>query len=299
MLTVELLKKQETLAGLSDDQLSVIATMSKSDEETVLGAAIGELHGKYDKDILEVSGLQKNQGEKTYDYNKRVIAKLKGDYSSTLEELSKAKEALSKKQESDPKELKDLQDRVRALEQTLLDEQKARQDEKVEFENKLKLQSIDSEFEKVRSALKFKGEYPESVRDILFSKAKDDILKSHTLDFVENEGKRTVVFRDEKGVILTNKGNALKPYTIEEKLGEFLKDVLDNGRTQKGGGSSNSSKNNNGDYVDVSTARSQVDADSIICEHLAKNGFVRGSKEFADKQAEIRVQMEVDKLPLR
>ena len=100
-------------------------------------------------------------------------------------------------------------------------------------------------------------------------------------------------------MILTNKGNALKPYTIEEKLGEFLKDVLDNGRTQKGGGSSNSSKNNNGDYVDVSTARSQVDADNIICEHLAKNGFVRGSKEFADKQAEIRVQMEADKLPLR
>lgn len=298
MLTIDLLKKQETLAGLSDDQLSVIATMSKSDEETVLGKTIGELHGKYDEDILSTSGIPKNQGEKTYDYNKRVISKLKGDYSSTYEELVKVKEALGKKSEGDPKELKDLMDRAKALEESLLSEQEARKNEKSEFERKLKLQLVDTEFEKVKGLLKFKGEYPENVKDILFEKAKEDIMKAHSIDFIEDSGKRTLVFRDEHGVILTNKNKALKPLTIEDKLGEVLKDVLDTGRKVEGGGSSNQ-RSKTGDSIDISSARSQVDADIMICEYLAKNGYVRGSKAFADKQAEIRTQSEVEKLPLR
>lgn len=298
MLTIDLLKKQETLAGLSDDQLSVIATMSKSDEETVLGKTIGELHGKYDEDILSTSGIPKNQGEKTYDYNKRVISKLKGDYSSTYEELVKVKEALGKKSEGDPKELKDLMDRAKALEESLLSEQEARKNEKSEFERKLKLQLVDTEFEKVKGLLKFKGEYPENVKDILFEKAKEDIMKAHSIDFIEESGKRTLVFRDEHGVILTNKNKALKPLTIEDKLGEVLKDVLDTGRKVEGGGSSNQ-RSKTGDSIDISSARSQVDADIMICEYLAKNGYVRGSKAFADKQAEIRTQSEVEKLPLR
>ena len=298
MLTIDLLKKQETLAGLSDDQLSVIATMSKSDEETVLGKTIGELHGKYDEDILGTSGIPKNQGEKTYDYNKRVISKLKGDYSSANEELVKVKEALGKKSEGDPKELKDLMDRAKALEESLLSEQEARKNEKIEFENKLKLQLVDTEFEKVKGLLKFKGEYPENVKDILFEKAKEDIMKAHSIDFIEESGKRTLVFRDEHGVILTNKNKALKPFTIEDKLGEVLKDVLDTGRKVEGGGSSNQ-KGKTGDSIDISSARTQVDADIMICEYLAKNGYVRGSRAFADKQAEIRTQSEVEKLPLR
>ena len=298
MLTIDLLKKQETLAGLSDDQLSVIATMSKSDEETVLGKTIGELHGKYDEDILSTSGIPKNQGEKTYDYNKRVISKLKGDYSSINEELVKVKEALGKKSEGDPKELKDLMDRAKALEESLLSEQEARKNEKSEFERKLKLQLVDTEFEKVKGLLKFKGEYPENVKDILFEKAKEDIMKAHSIDFIEESGKRTLVFRDEHGVILTNKNKALKPLTIEDKLGEVLKDVLDTGRKVEGGGSSNQ-RSKIGDSIDISSARSQVDADIMICEYLAKNGYVRGSKAFADKQAEIRTQSEVEKLPLQ
>lgn len=298
MLTIDLLKKQETLAGLSDDQLSVIATMSKSDEETVLGKTIGELHGKYDEDILGTSGIPKNQGEKTYDYNKRVISKLKGDYSSANEELVKVKDALSKKSEGDPKELKDLMDRAKALEESLLSEQEARKNEKSEFEGKLKRQLVDTEFEKVKGLLKFKGEYPENVKDILFEKAKEDIMKAHSIDFIEESGKRTLVFRDEHGVILTNKNKALKPFTVEDKLGEVLKDVLDTGRKVEGGGSSNQ-KGKTGDSIDISSARSQVDADVMICEYLAKNGYVRGSKAFADKQAEIRTQSEVDKLPLQ
>ena len=81
MLTVEILKQNTKLSGLSDEQLNAIATMSQNDENTVIGARIGELHGQYDTDVLGISGVTKKSGEKSYDYVKRVL----GDYKTKLE----------------------------------------------------------------------------------------------------------------------------------------------------------------------------------------------------------------------
>ena len=81
MLTVEILKQNTKLSGLSDEQLNAIATMSQNDENTVIGARIGELHGQYDADVLNVSGVTKKSGEKSYDYVKRVLS----DYKTKLE----------------------------------------------------------------------------------------------------------------------------------------------------------------------------------------------------------------------
>ena len=73
MLTVDTLKANQVLAGLSAEQLAAIADMSKNDEEVVIGKRIGELHGSYDNDILTVTAIKKNEGEKSYDYLKRVL----------------------------------------------------------------------------------------------------------------------------------------------------------------------------------------------------------------------------------
>ena len=63
MLTIDMLRQNGTLAGLTDAQFNAIAEMSKNDENTVIGTRIGELHGQYDNDILGITGIQKNQGE--------------------------------------------------------------------------------------------------------------------------------------------------------------------------------------------------------------------------------------------
>ena len=76
-LTAEVLRANAGLAALSDEQLSIIAEMSRNDENTVIGTRIGELHGQYDNDVLSVTGIAKNQGEKSYDYVKRVLGEYK------------------------------------------------------------------------------------------------------------------------------------------------------------------------------------------------------------------------------
>ena len=63
MLTIEMLRQNASLTGLTDAQLTAIAEMSRNDENTVIGTKIGALHGQYDADILGITGLKKNDGE--------------------------------------------------------------------------------------------------------------------------------------------------------------------------------------------------------------------------------------------
>lgn len=83
MLTIEMLRQNSALAGLSDAQLTAIAEMSRNDENTVIGTKIGALHGQYDTDILGITGIKKKDGEKSYDYAKRVL----GEYKTKAESV--------------------------------------------------------------------------------------------------------------------------------------------------------------------------------------------------------------------
>ena len=83
MLTIEMLRQSSALTGLTDDQLNAIAEMSRNDENTVIGTKIGALHGQYDADILGITGIKKKDGEKSYDYAKRVLGEYKTKAEST------------------------------------------------------------------------------------------------------------------------------------------------------------------------------------------------------------------------
>ena len=96
MITIEMLNQNTALNALTDAQKAAIAELSKNDEATVIGTKIGALHGQYDTDILNASGIAKNSGEKSYDYLKRVL----GDYKAKLDgtkTLSAQLEAQKKK----------------------------------------------------------------------------------------------------------------------------------------------------------------------------------------------------------
>jgi hypothetical protein len=94
MLTVEMLQQNTQLSGLTVEQFNAIAEMSRNDENTVIGTKIGALHGQYDSDILSITGVAKNSGEKSYDYLKRVLNANKTDLetlATTKQELATAK----------------------------------------------------------------------------------------------------------------------------------------------------------------------------------------------------------------
>lgn len=313
-LTPEVIKSNSVLSNLTDDQVRAIATLSVNDENTVINTKIGEFHGRIEQDVKEVAGVEKKEGEKSYDYMKRVLSSFKesaessnqlksqiDDYKSKVSDLEQ-KIAAGNTDAALTQKLKDTETKLAQLQKTYESDKQNWSKKEQETNSKLLDFKKKIEFEKAQAGLKFKPEYPKAVIDKLLASAQSSIFNSYKADFVEENGKESLVFRDENGEILRNKNNALNPYSLQEFLNQELKDVLDEGRSQTGAGTGSSSSNGQSPAAalsSISTANTQIEADKLITTHLLQSGLTRGSSEFAQKQKELRIEAGVDKLPLR
>lgn len=312
-LTAAILRANAGLAALSDEQLSIIEELSRNDENTVIGTKIGELHGLYDNDVLSVTGIAKNQGEKSYDYVKRAL----GDYkekaagaealNTQITELKAQIEgykktiAEGKGNEAVAQQLKDAQKQL-ADTQALFESKNKEWEEKYNsLNNQYQHSLIDAEFSKALQGMRFKTIYPESVQKTLIESAKRTVLSTAKPDWVEENGVKKLVFRDAAGNIMTNQENRLNPFTPGELLQRELKDVLDTGRQQRGTGTQGNQGGSGGagGSLDLTGITNQVDADNAISKHLMGLGYTRGSKEFSDEALKIRQENGVDKLPVQ
>lgn len=315
MLTIEMLSQSPALQGLTDAQKQTIATMSQNDENTVIGTRIGELHGQYDQDVLGITGIAKNTGEKSYDYVKRVLSsyKAKVDSHKTLKtELDAAKAQVTELtakleknagDETLKQQLRDAKAQVSQLQSTLQAKETEFSTQKAELETTIKNTHIDYAFQAAVSGLKFKDGITESVQKVLLQSAKSEVLAKGTPDFIDDgKGGKKLVLRDANGIILNNPKNNLNPYTMQELVMETsLKDVIDTGRKQPGGGTipPTGGPGGAGDTFDMSGIKTQLEADKAITAHLLANGLTRDSKEFADQSMQLRNENNVAQLPIR
>ena len=309
-----MLNQSESLKGLTDAQKLAITTLSSNDEATVIGTKIGALHGQYDADILSISGISKADGEKTYDYLKRVL----GDYKTKLDgtkTLSAQLEAQKKKvteletklaaggsDEAVKQQLKDARHQVTQLQTQLTAKTEELDNAKKDYEKKEKDLQVGFAFTNATAGIKFKADVSEPVRKILLAAAKDEILAKGTPDFIDDgNGGKKLVLRDAAGNTLNNPKNNLNPYTIEELVMETsLKDVIDTGKQQPGGGTKpNPSSDHRAFNLDLSTAKTQQEADVQIENYLLSTGLTRDNVEFGNKALEIRNENNVSSLPIR
>ena len=309
-----MLNQSESLKGLTDAQKLAITTLSSNDEATVIGTKIGALHGQYDADILSISGISKADGEKTYDYLKRVL----GDYKTKLDgtkTLSAQLDAQKKKvteleaklaaggsDEAVKQQLKDARHQVTQLQTQLTAKTEELDNAKKDYEKKEKDLQVGFAFTNATAGIKFKADVSEPVRKILLAAAKDEILAKGTPDFVDDgNGGKKLVLRDAAGNTLNNPKNNLNPYTIEELVMETsLKDVIDTGKQQPGGGTKpNPSSDHRTFNLDLSTAKTQQEADIQIENYLLSTGLTRDNVEFGNKALEIRNENNVSDLPIR
>ena len=316
MLTIEMLQQSSALEGLTDAQRSAIAEMSKNDENTVIGSRIGELHGQYDTDVFGISGIKKNEGEKSYDYVKRVL----GNYKTKAESVKSVKTELTaaKAQVADlqakleknagnealSKQLKDAKAQVTQLQTQLQTKEADFEAKKSKYESDLKNTHVNYAFKAAVSGLKFKDGITEPVQKVLLDSAKSEILAKGTPDFVDGpDGNKKLVLRGSDGNIINNPKNNLNPYTLEELVLETsLKDVIDSGRNQPGGGTKGTGAKGSGGTggtLDMSTVKSQVEADKLIESYLLESGLTRDSSEFASQSLELRTENNVAELPIR
>lgn len=314
MITIEMLKQSAALTGLTDAQMAAITELSKNDEAAVIGTKIGALHGQYDADILSVSGIAKSDGEKSYDYLKRVLGgyKTKLDGSKTLAAQLKTSQdkvaELEKKiadgaaDEAIKTQLKDARHQVTQLQSQLTAKSEELETAKKDYAKKEKDIQVSYAFTAATSNLKFKADVSEPVKKILLAAAKDEILAKGTPDFIDDgNGGTRLVLRDANGNTINNPKNNLNPYTLNELVMETsLKDVIDSGKQQPGGGTgpSRTTPSSNG-VLDLSGVKTQQDADAQIEAYLLSTGLTRDNIEFGNKALEIRTENNVSELPIR
>lgn len=317
MLTIEMLRQNASLTGLTDAQLTAIAEMSRNDENTVIGTKIGALHGQYDSDILSITGIAKNNGEKSYDYAKRVLNDYKSQIGSTatiqaqLANAQKEVQTLKDKlaagagDETIKQQLKDAKAQVTQLQTQLTTKETEFNEAKTKLEGQIKDVHVDYAFQAATSALKFKAGITEGVQKILLASAKAEVLAKGTPDFVDDgKGGKTLVFRGADGNVLNNPANNLNPFTVQELVMQTsIKDVIDTGKQQHGGGTKPimtiPGAGGGATLLDLSSVKNQLDADKAIESYLLSNGLTRDSAEFAEQSLQLRTENKVNELPIR
>lgn len=309
MITADILKANEQLAKLTDEQIASIVTLSTNDVNAEIGKKIGELYRQLDTTIDTSTGIARKGDEKTYNYLERAIKELKGSMPNVDEMKGKIKtltdekirlEALIAEGSKDTEtaqllnqakaELKSTKDLYLGL-QTKFDEQAKT------HKSELFGLRVENELTNALNGLKFKAEIPANVTKT-FVNAAISKVKGLNPDYVDevNGGKR-LVFRDANGVVISNPTN-LAPYTAAELLGNELKDIIAI-KGAKGTGTQVDGGGINNDTVTIGNARTQQEAMTIISKSLCAQGLTAGSKEFQTKLDAAWAENKVKSLPVK
>ncbi len=314
-LNAEVIKSNEGLKDLSDDQINQIVTLSTNDENVVIGNKTKEIYDRLDADLSEASGLKKDHNEKTYDFAKRTVGHFKGQlsevegYKTQINDLNtkiKDYEQQIKEGNGDAalkQKLADTESQLKQLTTQHTELQGKFEAQGTEHTEALKQSKVLNEVGRITAGLKFKSEYTDSVKKVLTDSAVSKVLEANKADFVKGDnGVEQLVFRDETGEIRRNSENGLNPFSLEELLTTELKDVLDQGKQQPGGGTEPPS-GGKVDIVDISAAKNQVEADDIIEKYLLQKGFTKtgfaDAGKFQEEFTKIRTANKVDQLPLK
>lgn len=297
MLTQEIIKANEALSALSDEQVSAIEELSRNDENATISKRIGEIYGGLDGDILEVSGIAKNGIEKTYDYAKRVLTELKGQ----ITKLTADNEKLAKSQGGEGEALKQARADLASITKQYNELNDRFNEAKAEHEKALFSAKVDYELQAAAGRLKFKPGLPESVTRIIVQQAAGKIKAMSPEEIDDGDGGKLLVFKGEDGAILRNQGNKLLPYTAAELLGRELETmgVLDKGRKQTGSGTQPTQDGIGGNTAGIDGARTRLEAEEMLRKQFTAQGLTVGSAAYQEAMDKAWKDYNVGKLPER
>lgn len=294
MLTQDIIKQQNALASLTDEQVSAIVTLSQNDESAVIGQRIGELYRQLDATIARETGIERNGDEKTYLYLERAAKALAGrakdadGLTKQVETLTKEKSKLEKAiaegtgGEEAKKALSQAQKDLAAVTKQFTELKADYDNVKAQHEKELFGIKVENEISAATAGLKFKSDFPASVTSVILSQAIQKV-KGMNPEFIDDgKGGKALAFKDETGAIRRNPENQLNPYTAGELLTKELKEmgVLDEGRKVTGTGTQPPTGAMGSTSVDVSGARTRSEANEIITQQLMQQGLVNGSEAF-------------------
>ena len=314
MITQEMLAADAALSGLTDEQRTAIVTMSKNDEEVVIGNRFREVYNQLDATIAKETGIARNGDEKTYLYLERAAKTLAAKANSVdglnskINDLTKEREKLQKAleeggDESVKKQLAQANKDLTAIRQQY-DTLKGDYDKmKTDHANELLGIQIDNVLAGAKAGLKYKPEFPQAAIDTLLAQAEAKV-KGMSPEFIDDgKGGKRLVFKGENGEIARNPENHLEPFTADELLKKELRamGILDEGRKATGTSTTTTTTtiSANTAPVDVSMAKTQNEAEQIIHNQLNAQGLARGSKAYQEAMTQAWKDNNISSLPIQ
>lgn len=318
MLTKEFLTSNDNLKNLDPTIIDTIVTLSRDDENKVIAAKVREIHDRYDQDVKEVTGIEKEYGVKSYENVKRAL-KLYMDKAEktgsneeanqrikTLEDQNKALNEKIKNGVADQSVVAQFETQIndlkgqnqRLIEQINTDKANYEKDLNTERNKTLDFKS-EFEFSTALKGVKFKAGIPEVAINSTIEAAKNRVLLKGQRDWIKNDdGKEVMIFRDENKMPLANPNNSQRPFTGGELLLNELKDIIDLGQQQNGAGTGKNNKNGSITILDLGSAKTKREANEIIVQQILSEGLTKGTSEFNERQQALRTENKVSELPL-
>ena len=314
MITNEMLAADAALSGLTDEQRTAIVTMSKNDEEVVIGNRFREVYNQLDATIAKETGIARNGDEKTYLYLERAAKTLAAKANSVdglnskINDLTKEREKLQKAleeggDETVKKQLAQANKDLTAIRQQY-DTLKGDYDKmKTDHANELLGIQIDNVLAGAKAGMKFKAEFPQAAVDTLLAQAEAKV-KGMSPEFIDDgKGGKRLVFKGENGEIARNPENHLEPFTADELLKKELRamGILDEGRKATGTSTTTTTTTTSASAapVDVSMAKTQNEAEQIIHNQLNAQGLTRGSKAYQEAMTAAWKDNNISSLPIQ
>lgn len=293
-LTNEILKANTALAALTEDQLAAITTLSKNDEDSVIGTRIGQVYREMDDKISTITGIARNGDEKTYLYLERATTGFKENASKATEFEAKVNELTATKERlertiadgTQDKETKTKLDQANADLASITNQYNTLKTDydtaKQTHESELFTVKVQNDISGATSGISFKKEFPESVTKVMLEQALNKV-KSLNPDYIDNgQGGKQLVFKDATGAPMRNPDNSLHPYTAAELVKKELASfgVLDDGKKQSGGGTGAQSSGGGAEVMVLSGAKTRLEANTIIHQSLTAKGLTTGSDQY-------------------
>jgi len=255
---------------------TALSNHAESHWNNKINQTIGEIHGKYEQDVLSVTGQAKTEGVKSFDYMKSELARLKAIADTANPELLTEKEQviadLQKKLESNEGagHYKNLYDQLQGESQNRVGELTSQIEA---LNSKIKSGTIDRELNKVMSSLEFNKDLPKSLVDNFIQSELSQITKDAQI----LEDGSIVFFKD--GVAITD-SKTMGKITTDKLLSERLASVLAT-KTAQGGGGQGPDASGAGKTTPVSAsvsgATTQTQLHKALTSELVGKGLKKGT----------------------
>ena len=295
-LVKDTLLANEALKGLSDEQISAIETLSKNDEDAVIGGRFSEVYRQMDSTIEKATGIKRNGDEKTYNYLERAAKEFAGkyaDYDSLKTKVGELEQKIATDGDAALKaQLDSVKGELEAAKGEYATLKATYEKEKGDNAKALLNFKIDSEIARAKDGLKFKSGLNEAVMTTLVSQAIANI-KAKNPSFEDRGGVQTLVFRDAEGKPLLNAENKLNPYTAKELLTkEFEKmDILEKSPAKGAGGEPPKPS------ATISGAATRIEALTAIEKMLSERGISKTSLDYQREYDKLCEEYKVSDLP--